>query len=174
MALPERTTRRQFAGSVAAVVGAGLAGCTRDASGIGGSQPEDTPIARRCERENQELPDLSVRNKDSGAHTVTVVVDGVREDGTTEPVYVETFTLEADRMEYRGVAFDPDREDIERFEDYVATATTEDGQSDSDSVYNTVVSYPLRYTLDVKIEPNGELVVAEMHWDTAENWDPAC
>lgn len=169
------STRRQFAGSVVAVVGAGLAGCIDGAlEGAYSSSPEDTPVSRECEREHQEAPDLSLRNRDSSPHTVTVVVTGVREDGTDETVYEERFVLEPDQTVDRDVVFDPDEEDIETYEDYVATATSGDGQSGSTSIYDTVVTFPLRYDLNVEFDRDGELVVSERHSDQVEAWTPAC
>lgn len=175
MALHDRPTRRRFACSVAAVVGAGLAGCTGDAlEEAYSSPPENTPISRECEREHQHAPDLSIWNKHSEVHSVTVVVTGVLEDNSTEPVYEEAIVVEPDKRAYRGVVFDPDEEDIKRYEDYVATATSEDGQTASDSVYSTVVTHPLRFDLVVRFEPDGELVVTEMHSDVSEGWTLAC
>lgn len=174
MAPLTRPSRRQFAGSAAAVVVAGFAGCTGDGLyDAYSSQPENTPVGEGCEREHQEASDLGLWNRHSEAHVVSVVVTGVREDGTSEPVYEESFDLDADQKVSRDVVFDPDQEDIERYEDYVARATTEDGQTDSSSIYSTVVSSPIRSTVDVSIEPDGELVVTEMHGDSV-GWTPPC
>lgn len=165
MPVPHDRTRRRFVRSAAVLLGTGLVGCTSDATELGGSEPEDTPISAECEREHQEVSDLSLWNQHTEAHSVTVVVMGVREDGSSEPVYEESFDLDADEKVYRDVVFDPTREDIERYDDYVARATSEDGQSDSRSIYSTVVSSPLRFTVHVTFEADGELVVAEMHGD---------
>jgi hypothetical protein len=140
---------------------------------LGGSAPEDTPISPECERDHQEASDLSIQNRHAEPRGVTVVVSGVRENGTSEPVYEESFYLDAGERVYRDVVFDPDSEDIERYEDYVARATSEDGQADSRSIYSTVVSNPLRYTVTVTVEPDGELVVAEIHGDSV-SWTPSC
>jgi hypothetical protein len=181
MALHARPTRRRFAGSVAAVLGAGLVGCTGYTTELGEQPPEDTPIGEDCESDNQELPDLRVRNRDSVPHTVELAVTGERQDGASETVYEETFELgpatEVENPEtevVRWVAFDPDEEDIQRYDDYRATATTDDGQTDSDSVYATVVRHPLRYSLSVEIDPDGQLYVGEMHVDVPGDWDSMC
>lgn len=182
MALHVRPTRRRFAASVAMAAGVGLAGCTSDALGETYSPPpENTPISEDCESDNQELADLRVRNRHSEPHTVELTVTGVREDGSREAFYEETFDLgpetEVENPEaqtVRWIAFDPDAEDVERYEDFQATAASDDGQSDSESVYATVVAYPLRYSLIVEIGPDGQLYVGEMHVDVPGDWDSVC
>lgn len=178
MALHVRPTRRQFTGSVPTVIGAGLAGCTGDATELGEQRPEDTPISEECESDNQELPDLRVRNRDSEPHTVELTVTGEREDGSSETVYEETFDLgpktdveNPEAQTVRWITFDPDAEDIERYEDFLATAATDDGQTDSVSVYATVVSSPLRTGIWITIEPDGRLSVDEIHWDPPEEYE---
>lgn len=182
MALHDRPSRRRFAGSVAAVVGAGLAGCSSQAlEDAYAPPPEETPISAKCESENQELPDLRVRNRHSEPHTVELTVTGVREDGPSETVYEETFELgpeteveNPESRDVRWIAFDPDAEDIERYEDFRATAATDDGQTDSESVYKTVVRYPLRYSTNVEIDRDGQLYVGEMHVDVPGDWESVC
>ena len=170
--------RRQFVGSLAALLGVGTGGCT---NGLGGSTAEDTPVEPECEREHQELPDLRLRNRDSEPHTVEFAVAGERTVGTNGTIYEERFDLGPDTQVENPdaeavvwVAFDPDEDDIEQYDDFRATATSGDGQTDSSSVYSTVVGHPLRYGIRVEIRQDRGLSISEMHVDVHEGWDPAC
>lgn len=177
VSLNGRPTRRRFAGALAAVLGGGLAGCTGDADELGdghSSPPEDTPIGRECERDHQKLPDLVLHNEDGERHTVEVTVTGEREDSSTEPFFEDSFDLRGGRRFVRAVAFDPDPDDIERYENFVASVTTEEGSSDTESVYATVVGLPLRYGLVVQVDSKGRVRVDERHVDTGSDWEPVC
>lgn len=174
MALRLHGTRRQFAGSVAAVVGAGLSGCTSETHGLAEPQSEVTPISKDCERKHQELPDLVIENEDSQRHTVELTITGERGEGSNEAFFEDTFDLRGGQKVVRGVAFDPDAGEIDRFDGLQATVSTEDGRNDTEGVHATVIGLPLRYSLEVRIGSDGAVHAEQMHVDTGMNWEPAC
>lgn len=172
MALHARPTRRRFAAAVAAVASGGLAGCTSHAlDDAYAPPPEHTPISEECERANQEVLDLEVCNYDSEPHVITLTVTGVRDDGEDEPIFEETYELGPDQMAARAVAFSPDRGDIERYDDFVATASTNDRRTDSNGVYTEVVRSPILTGVRVTVSSSegltvGGVVANPVEWET--------